>query len=318
MFLVSMIIIGLIFILILPVTLVSIMLSSYNVIINSNSFVYKPSLPSPIEKFYINADEANIKILYINPPIDYYAQIAVEVTLIGVNLAGNTYEEFINISWDKTSSPANFTLEIISDDWYNPSLWIKKEINIIITLRKDIVFDIFTTIKEGNFNITIPFGVSVNKLESELINGNIFYNLDQCVLMANMTANINMGNIYLKANNIEYTKDVNWSLKNNLGDIYFELCQYKGMGANISGIVTLNNGNLNLTYSDFSNEVGAFFILPLSDFERSGTIRNIIGFNVTILNPIGYILRSFDYPANFNYNFLFNITGSDIIGIESQ
>ena len=197
-------------------------------------------------------------------------------------------------------------------------MWIKKDINIIINLRKDIVFDIFTIIKDGNLNITIPFGVSVHKLESDITNGNIFYNLHQCILMANLMANINTGNIYLKANNIEYAKDINWSLNNNLGDAYFELYQYKGMGANISGKITLNNGNLNLTYCDINANVGAFFTLPKSDFERSGTIRNINGFNVTILNPIGYILRSVDYPANFNYNFLFDITGSDIIDIESQ
>ena len=312
------VIIGLSFIIIIPIPIFLIKLSSYSILNRSYSYRYEPSTPSPIEKLYINADEANIEIRYIDPEVDYYSMIEVNLMMSGVNLARKSYADYFKVQWDNSSSPANFTIEIISDDWYNPSLWAKKELNIFVNLRKDIIFDIFTTITNGNLNMIIPYGVSLNKLETDIINGNVFYDFNQCALNGNISTNIDRGDFKLKLNDLYYTQNVNWYLNNNYGDITLEIYQSKEMGFNISGEAILDNGILNLTYIDDNSNVGALFNLPLSDWFITGATRNIEGFTPTLLNPSGYILRSNDYPAKSNYNFLFNITGHDIISVESH
>ncbi|MEJ2293945.1 MAG: hypothetical protein P8Y23_04185 [Candidatus Lokiarchaeota archaeon] len=115
--------------------------SQYGKINVSLSFPYQSSVASPIEKLNINVDEGNIEIRYIDPGVDYYGLIEIDFMMIGVNVAGKSYEDYFDIQWYEFSSPANFTFKIISNDWYNPSLWIKKDINIILNLRKDIVFE---------------------------------------------------------------------------------------------------------------------------------------------------------------------------------
>ncbi|MFW9784579.1 MAG: hypothetical protein ACFFFB_20025, partial [Candidatus Heimdallarchaeota archaeon] len=70
-------------IIIIPIQLFSFRSSLYDHINKSCSFIYEPSSPSPIEKLCINADEANIEIRYIDPPVDYYVLIDVNIALIG-------------------------------------------------------------------------------------------------------------------------------------------------------------------------------------------------------------------------------------------
>ena len=136
------IIIGYNLIIIIPIRLISTQLSSYSTIKESRCFIYKPSSPLSLEKLYINAEEGNVEIRYINPPTDYDILIDVYIELISKKLASISYENYLNISWSNSSSQADFRIEIISDDWFNPLLWLSKEINIVITLRKDIVFNI--------------------------------------------------------------------------------------------------------------------------------------------------------------------------------
>ncbi|MFW9785021.1 MAG: hypothetical protein ACFFFB_22255, partial [Candidatus Heimdallarchaeota archaeon] len=136
-------------IIIIPIQLLSFRSSLYDHIYESCSFTYEPSSPASIEKLYINADEGNVEIRYIDPPVDYYVLIDVNIALIGENLAGQSYNDYLNISWNNSSFPVDFRMEIISDDWFNPLYWLKKEISIVVNIRKDIVFDIITNLTKG-------------------------------------------------------------------------------------------------------------------------------------------------------------------------
>ncbi|NVM46536.1 MAG: hypothetical protein HWN79_16640 [Candidatus Lokiarchaeota archaeon] len=155
--------------------------------------------------------------------MDYFALIDVDIVMSGAKLAQKSCDDYFKISWNTSSSLANFTIEIISDDWFNPSLWLKKEVNIIVNLRKDIVFDINATVKKGNVKISVPWGASVNNVEVNNVNGNILYDFDNCVIKGNIVGNITEGDFKLKSYNVECTQDVNWTLNNDGGDFNMSL-----------------------------------------------------------------------------------------------
>ena len=119
------------FIIIFPIHLISTELSSYDIIDECYSFIYNPSSPSSNNSLYINVDEGDIEIRYINPPVDYLVLIEVNIAMVGSKLGGKSYKDYLNVSWNNSSSPINFAMEIISNDWFDSSLWLIKDINII-------------------------------------------------------------------------------------------------------------------------------------------------------------------------------------------
>ncbi|MFW9867912.1 MAG: hypothetical protein ACFFEN_17595 [Candidatus Thorarchaeota archaeon] len=298
------VIIGCSFIIILPIQIILIHLSPYDTINESYSFIYQLSSPSSIENLYLNVDEGNIEIRYIDPSVDYYVLIEADIELIGKNLAGNSYEDYLNISWYNSSSPANFRLEIISDDWFNPSLWLIKDVSIIVTLRKDIVFNIITNLIEGNYEITVPWPVSIGNLLTNVSNGNILYDFDLCSIQGNITGITNKGDFELKSYNVEYTQNCNWLLTSTGSDMNIAIYQEEEMGANITGTAMIIDGTLNLFYKDNSANIGANFFFPLLSGNPGGVLEGFY----TIFQSEKTWFISFDFPTINNYNLSFYIT----------
>jgi len=301
-FYVFFIVIGISIVILLPIPLLSIRLSSYDTIDEYLSFTYEPILPGTIEKFYINADEADIEIRYVDPSFNYYAQIEVNILLSGAKLAEKSYENFLYISWNKTSSPANFTCKIISDNWYDPSLWVIKDVEIDISLRKDIIFDLALKVNKGDLRIYIPFGTAIHNIAANTTDGSISYELNQCTLSGNISGNTNSGNLKLNVNDILCLRNLIWNLSTQKGKLDIEIYQYKELGSNITSTISFT-GILNLTYHDTLEEVAAFFTIPNMNWEPIGQTK--INFTVETLNPTGFNLRSSDFPAENNYKILF-------------
>ncbi len=285
------VIIGFSFIIIFPISFLSINLSSYGLIEYSDSFTYKPSSPSSIEKLYINADEGNVEIKYVSPPVEYFALIDVNITLSGEKLAGKSYEDYIKILWDESGNTANLTLEIVSNDWFNPSLRLIKEVNILVTLKKDIVFDIITNLTKGNFKSVVPWGVATGDILTNVSNGNILYNFEQCFIQGNIIGNINDGDLIFKSNNVQYTQNSSWNINTREGNLHIEIFQYREIGANITGIFKVNSGDVFILYKDDSANIGAILEIPYGDtfMDRGGLplcIRN--AYNTTCTEVEGF------------------------------
>lgn len=304
-------------IIIIPISSISITFLSYGLIEERFSYSYNPSTPYPIEQLYINADVGNIDIRYVDPPVDYHASIDVNIVMSGKDLAGNSYKDYINISWSDSGSSANITIEVISDEWNNPSLWIIQKVDIIVNLRKDILFDITAITLKGDSTILVPFGVAVNDIDFNVSNGDILYNFDQCILEGNISAYVGEGELNLKSYNLECAQDINWVFNNDDGDMNIEVFQYKEMNANITGIVSIYEGNLYFTYRDNTPNVGANFTLPLSLPDRDGVIYNRTGFIIDYPLSGGYFLESLDYPSKSHYDLFFMVIDNDYIDIVS-
>ncbi|MFX1497317.1 MAG: hypothetical protein ACFFBH_07310 [Promethearchaeota archaeon] len=298
---------------IIPIQLLSFRSSLYDHINESRSFIYEPSSPSSIEKLYIDADEGNIEIRYINPPVDYFVLIDVNIALIGENLVGKSFDDYLNISWNNSSSQINLKLKIISDDWFNPLYWLKKEISIVVNIRKDIVFDIITNLTKGNFEITIPYGVSFRDLLTNVSNGNILYNFEHCSIQGNIIGTINNGNLIFKSNDVQYAQNSSWDINTREGNIDIEVFQYRDIGANTTGIFKVNKGDIFIYYKDNSADIGAMLEIPYG-----GEFMDKSGFPTCLLQVPGLIctlVDGFDFNriAQTTYEGIFYFTSDDLL-----
>ena len=291
-------------IIIIPIQLITTRLSAYNTINESCYFTYKSSSPFSIEKLSINAEEGNIKIQYVDPPTDYDILIDVHIELIGKKLASKSYEDYLNISLDNSISQANFRIDIISDDWFNPLLWLSKDINIVVNLRKDIVFDITTMLDKGSFEITVSLGVSIGNMTTNVSNGNILYDFWYNSIQGNIIGNINEGDLILKSHDVEYTHNTSWDIYVEKGNVNIEIYQNKEMGANITGTAMVIDGILDLFYKDNNANIGAIVFFPLLSGAPSLAQEGFY----TIFESEKTWFISFDFPTINNYNFTFYIT----------
>jgi len=292
-------------IIIVPIQLLLIQSISLTNINKSLSFTYAPSSPSIVEKLSINADKANVEIKYIDPNVDYYILIEVNITMIGVNIRGKSYEDYFDIQWDELNSPVSFTMEVISDEWLNPSLWIKKELNIVVYLRKDVTFDISATLNEGNVDLSIPFMVLINNIKINTTKGDISFNLNHCILQGNISCNSETGDLTLFTYNIQCTQDEIWNFTTEEGDLNIEIYQYNEIGANITGSIDIKA--LNLIYIDSSSNIGTLFTFPYSQWTAQGKI--VTGFNDPVFFGNGFYISSSDFPATSNFNMVFYTSG---------
>jgi hypothetical protein len=239
-------------------------LSTYDAINESLTYEYAPSSLSPTETLILNANVGHIEINYITPPVNYHVKINVNIEMSGSKLASKNYSDYFRIGWQNTSSFPNFNVELLSDDWLEPSMEFMNDISIVVSIRKDIVFDIITTVNKGDVEITVPYGVSINNLLVNVSKGDIFYNFNYCTLEGNITGIVNTGNIFynlihctiegnlngivkigeieLDTFNTKYTQNNSWVFTVDSGNFKIDINQYEDLGAIITGLVKINDG----------------------------------------------------------------------------
>ncbi|MFX1567036.1 MAG: hypothetical protein ACFFCV_01565 [Promethearchaeota archaeon] len=295
-------------IIIVPIGVLSVNLSSYGKINYTNlPFEYTPDIPSSIERLNIDIDKGDIEIKYVEPPIDNYMSIYVNLEMTGPGLAGKDYSDFFDINWQNINSPVNFSMKFRSDINQVEVLSLIQNITIVVALRADIIFEIKTTVNEGNIELNIPYGVSVNNLEINTTNGNLFYDLNHCILQGNISGSTNNGDMKFIVNNIQCTQNVIWNLTTQDGKMDLQVYQYIEMGANITGSV-FAEFLYDLIYRDQSFKVGALFNFPLTHWESGGQI--IDGFDDPLNHPLfpkGFQLISMDFPAENNFELFFYV-----------
>jgi len=309
------ILVGISLIIAIPVLTFSSSFSNYGRIDESFIYRYAPEDSSPIEKLNLNIDIGDVEIKYVTTPVDYYAKIQVEIEMNGHLVAGKKYSDYFSVDWDITSPSPTFTMLCTSDTWFDPSLLLTQNVDIIITLNAYILFDINITINEdGNVHLIVPFAVTTNNVEIYTNEGDIlcdFY--EYCTLEGNITGIANNGNIELVAYNPEYTRNTTWTYKSKAGDIAIDIIHsnhYKIMNATITSSLVGNVfGDIVLTYYDNTANIGAKVTLNDTVQALIGYGSDVVGFDVEVLKdlggePFGYELTSLDFPAITNYNIL--------------
>jgi len=296
-----------------PIVIFSTVLTSYGRIDENIFFYCTQNNVSAIEELNLNIDAGNIQINYIDPLVDYAVKIDVNFEMIGSGLAGKSYSDYFNIVWENPSGCANFTMKINTGITQAEILSLIKNVNIIVTLNADVFCDISVNVNiKGDVKITVPWGISVGQIFTNVSKGDIQFDLFNCVVDGNLTGLIQKeGDLELKSYDVEYTQNSIWSLNINDGDIHIEIDQNKATNANITGIIQTHIGNYLLAYRDNTVDVGAYFILYVNpeDFAINQKITEIIGFEYYVSAVNGtdvYHITSDGYPAQYNYDLLFN------------
>lgn len=295
-------IIGFAFIVTIPIGALLVNFSSYQAIYESRSYEYVPNDSSENENLILNIEYGNIKINYIDPPVDYLVKIDLDISMGGAGLAGKDYSDYFNIiEGDLNSSPINFTIKLSPRITLSELESLVKEVSILITIQKGVVFDIFANVTDGDIIIEVPFRAKIKNMHFYITTGNIFYDLNNCIILGNITGIIDNGRITLMSNNAEYPQNSIWTLFANKSSI--EIIQDNIMRANVTGSITTTAlfGTL-LIYKDKTSEVGAKFTLYNYNFVQfpNGTSLNF-DYDIVGINECTY--KSTDFPANNNYIF---------------
>ncbi|MFX1281367.1 MAG: hypothetical protein ACFFA3_18615 [Promethearchaeota archaeon] len=284
----------------LPTVFLSSGLQSYDIIEESEIWYFPEDL-SPQVDLSIITDVGNIKIEYVEPSFSTYGKINVIFNIAGSDLAGKSYTDYFSLNYQTTNSRANFTLEVLSDDWFDTSLWSLRNISIIISLRSDVIFNINATLEYGDFDLVVPYGVSIGNIHIKISSGNILYNFNHCIIDGNITGITNKGDLNLQSYNVEYTQNHNWMLNSTDGDMTIAISQYKEMGANITGTAMIINSDLDLFYNDTSSDIGAIFYFPCVSQDPAIGGGGFAGAS----KGVGVIYTSLDFPTKNNYNLTF-------------
>lgn len=300
------IIINLIFVFTIISIPTSILLAEYsssNKIDKTLTFTHSLTIPPLKRELNLNADLGRIEINYATQPVDYLVRVDVAIEMAGPNLAGKSYLDFFNIVWQNTSGLVNFTMELKAGMDQVELLTLLKDINIIVTLRRDVIFDININSKiQVDVKISVPWKTSVGNILTNISSGDIQYDFYYCIIGGNITGILNNGKIMFKSFNAEYTQNSVWTLSSNTNNIH--ITQYESMGANITGTIsTTEDVGTRLIYNDLTPEVGAKFTLYNYRYPqiRNGTYENFDFYEVPEgINRYCYI--SNDFPANYSYN----------------
>lgn len=291
-----------------PISILSANLSSHGSINKSLFYEYLPDTPSEVESLYINIDYGNVKINYIDPPVDYFVRINVNIEMGGAGLVGKEYDDYFNIiESDTSSSPINFTMKLSPGITASEVESLVKDVSIAITIQKGIVLDISASVINGGVNIKVPFKVNINNMHFNLTTGDIFYDLNRCKIGGNISGITNNGKVVLFSENAEYIQNSVWTFYSN--NISIDIIQHSSLGANVTGsITTVEDVGTHLFYNDTVHEVGAKFTLYDYNYINfpDGTEVN---FDYDIIGPKDCSYTSTDFPANNNYIFSLYLRG---------
>jgi hypothetical protein len=144
---------------------------------DSFNFYYEPSSPAPIEELLVNVDVGDVQIQYNSSDTPYYAKIEVSIAVSGLFMTETSYLDFFTPYtewWDNTSTPTSFDMNVLPETWFNPSHWFKSyNIDIIITLRTDVVYNIDAHTITGSLKMNVPEDVILNDTLLQVTTGGV-------------------------------------------------------------------------------------------------------------------------------------------------
>jgi hypothetical protein len=296
------------FIFAIPIYSITFSLSNFGRINEDFNYNYSLANSSSLNRLNLECDIGNIEIDYIYPPLDDLIGIKLIIEMAGYNLAKKSYSDYFTIYFNNESSSVNFSLKIKSDLNQIELLPLIKNITIIVKIRTDAIINIEANIRHGDVHVLAPFGAEVKNMRFNITEGNLFTEFINCVIGGNITGLCSIGDITFKTYDVKFRQNIGLGFVNDEGTILFEIIQIRKMEANITGSAKTNNGEIRICYQDYSSDIGAIFIF----YNYSG------GWSMPILNnwsgfpqdpesfyddpDVGYIFKSFDFPAQNNYN----------------
>ncbi len=287
----------------IPVVILSNALLQYNIIYYSNQY-YSYQNPTLVEALNIDADIGDIEVKYITYPVDFSVQIDIEFELGGLILEGRSFSDFFSIEWEDAGSELNFSMHIKNGISLENLISLIRIKNIVVSLKASLECDIDILVKIGKVALEVISGVVVRNIFSNVSKGDILYQFSYNQINGNITGIVKEGNISFITDHIQYTKNCFLTFINNYGHTLIDIFQDCEIGANITGIGMTISGIIELIYKDYSQNIGAQFILYNKRDLGNEADNNAVGFeNEALPSFAGQKFYSYDFPTQNNYNF---------------
>ncbi|MFX0006531.1 MAG: hypothetical protein ACFFA7_16440 [Promethearchaeota archaeon] len=201
-----------------------------------NSYSYKPSSPSSIERININSDIGSVHIRYNETPTDYYAKLDLDIHIAGILVEGSSFSDFFNpIVWENESTPVTtFTLDAKATTWF--IFGVFRQIQINLTLRTDVIYDLNVLSSTGGVNAIFPENTVLNNTYFSTSTGNVFLNASKNItFQGNVGLTTSTGAVILYAKQSNFTNDLK-SLSST-GNTHLNLSSCS-IGGVLTGITT--------------------------------------------------------------------------------
>ena len=173
----------------------------------SNSYYYDPQLPpSGIEEVSFNSDLGSIHINYNTTPTNFYVEVDLDIEIKGAFVAGKSFSDFFKpVAWINDSvSITTFTLE--KKDFTSFLFPLVQKINLSITLRTDITYDISALTSTGSVEMNIPENILLNRTDLETSTGSISVQAEQnSIFYGKLDLKTSTGSIDLFAKGVNFT-----------------------------------------------------------------------------------------------------------------
>ncbi len=212
-----------------------------------NTYYYEPSSPSSIERININSDIGSILINYNQTPTDYYAKIDLKINIEGILVKGSSFSDFFYpISWENESSPeTTFTLDAKATTWF--IFGIFRQVQINLTLRTDVVYDLHMLTSTGAISMNVPENVIVNNTILGTSTGSVFLNVSKNTsFQGDIGLSTSTGPVKFYAREVNFTHDlITYTSTGNIV-LNFSRCSIGGhlRGTVSTGYISFNSYNM--------------------------------------------------------------------------
>lgn len=219
----------------------------------SDTYLFKPISPSPVEKVSINGNAGNIIINYNTTPTDYYVKLDLRIRISGGFIKGKSFKDFFKRIIYNNTPKVNSVTEVdfeLDKTPVNSLFLISQSITIDVTLRTDVIYDIDTLSSTGSVSLNIPDNIVIHKSILKTSTGSVSLLADKNVTFNGyVEMSTKTGSIILFAKNTNFTQGLTTSTKTGLLTLNFTKCI---IGNDIGGVVTTGNITLksyNMEYS---------------------------------------------------------------------
>ncbi|MFX1426064.1 MAG: hypothetical protein ACFFBE_06395 [Promethearchaeota archaeon] len=173
----------------------------------SNTYYYDPQIPpSGIEEVSFNSDIGSIRINYNTTPTDYYVKVDLDIEIKGAFIADKSFSDFFKpVTWvNESVSITTFTLE---KKHFTSFLFpLVQKINISITLRTDVIYDISALTHTGSVEMSIPEDILLNRTDLETSTGSISVQAEEnSTFLGKLELRTSTGSIDLIAKDVNFT-----------------------------------------------------------------------------------------------------------------
>ncbi len=219
-----------------------------------NTYLYKPSSPSSIERININADIGSVLIRYNETPTDYYAKIDLDVHIQGILVKDSSLSDFFHpIIWDNTSTPiTTFTIDSKATTWF--IFGVFRQIQINLTLRTDVIYDLNVLSSTGAINMKTPDNIILNNTILSTSTGSIVLDASKNItFQGDVGLSSSTGLVALYAKDVNFTHDLISQSSTGSQILNFSRCSIGGHLTGISSTGFLDFNSYNMKYSEGHN-----------------------------------------------------------------